>query len=110
MAVWPTTVPVSRDNYKETPPDRSLRSPMGVGPAKVRRRSTSAPRNVQLRLTLNDSQLQDFDDFFDENEALVFDFTDSRTDAAKRARFTGRPTYDLDDTLWNVSVGLEYLP
>lgn len=110
MATWPATVPVLRENYKETPPDRAIRSKMDVGPDKIRRRSTAAVREVQLRLMLNDDQLEDFDEFFDENETLAFDFTDPRTDAAKRARFASRPVYDLNQTMWAVSVNLEYLP
>lgn len=110
MAAWPSTVPVLRENYKEMPPDRAIRSPMDVGPAKIRRRSTAAVREVQIRLMLTGDQLSDFDEFFDENETLAFDFTDPRTDDLKRARFAGRPSYDLDQTMWAVSVNLEYLP
>jgi len=110
MAVWPATVPVSRESYKEMPPERAIRSSMDVGPAKVRRRSTAAVREVQIRLMLTDDQLADFDEFFDDNESLVFDFTDPRTDSLKRARFSSRPSYDLNQTMWAVAVNLEYLP
>jgi hypothetical protein len=110
MAVWPATVPVSKDSYKESPPNRAVRSSMDVGPDKVRKRSTAAVREVEIRMMLTDDELEDFDEFFDENETLVFDFTDPRTDTEKRARFASRPTYDLNQTMWSVSVKLEYLP
>lgn len=110
MAVWPATVPILKPGHKESPPERAIRSPMDVGPAKVRKRSSAAVRDIQIRMKLNDSQLQDFDEFYDENETLAFDFTDPRTDTVKRARFNGRPSYDMDEALWDVSVSLEYLP
>jgi hypothetical protein len=87
-----------------------MRSDMGVGPQKLRRRSSSAVRPVSLRLMLTDAQLQVFDDFYDENDAVAFDFTDPRTGDTKRARFTSPPSYNLNQTMWDVSVKLEYLP
>lgn len=110
MATWPSTIKVTRDNYTETPPDRTIRSNMDVGPQKIRRRSTTAVRIVSLRLFLTQAQLTTLDDFYDANDALVFDFPDPRTGTTKRARFTMPPTYGLNETMWDVSVKLEYLP
>jgi len=50
------------------------------------------------------------DDFYDDNDALSFDFIDPRTNITKRTRFTDKPVYALNETMWNVSVKLEYLP
>ncbi len=110
MATWPSTIHVTRDNYKETSPDRVTRSNMDVGPQKVRRRSSAAVRPVSLSLFLTDAELEIIEDFFDENDALVFDFTDPRTGDAKRARFTSPITAQRRETMWDVSVSLEYLP
>lgn len=110
MAVWPSTVPIIKPGHKESPPNRAVRSNMDVGPDKIRKRSSAAVRKIQIRMKLNDSQLDDFDEFFDENETLAFDFTDPRTETLKRARFASVPTYDMDETMWDVSVELEYLP
>lgn len=110
MATWPSTIKVTRENYTETPPDRVVKSSMDIGPQKIRKRSSSAPRTVSLRLFLTDALLETLDDFFTENEALVFTFTDPRTNTSKRARFTAPPTYGLNETMWDVSIKMEYLP
>lgn len=110
MTIWPSTVPVTRDNYTDTPPDRAVRSNMDIGPQKVRRRSSSAIRPISLRLFLTDAQLTTLDAFYDANDVLVFDFVDPRTSVTKRARFTAPPTYGLNETMWDVAVKLEYLP
>lgn len=110
MAVWPSTIKVTRENYTETPPDRAMRSNMDIGPQKMRKRSSSAVRNVSLRLFLTDALLDTLDDFFTDNETLVFTFTDPRTNTSKRARFTSPPVYGLNQTMWDVSIKMEYLP
>jgi hypothetical protein len=110
MAVWPATLLITRDNYSESVPKTVIRSNMDVGPDKVRKRSSAQVRTVSFKLFLTDVLLQTFDDFFVANEALVFDFTDPRTNTAKRARFTESPTYNLKDTMWDVGVKIEYLP
>lgn len=109
-ATWPATLKITRDNYSETAPDRTIRSSMDVGPQKLRKRSSAAVRKVSLRLFLTDALLQTLDDFFTANEVLVFNFTDPRTNTSKRARFTDSPTYGLNEKMWDVSVKLEYLP
>jgi hypothetical protein len=110
MATWPSSLVITRDGYGETPPDRAVRSNMDVGPQKVRRRSSSAVRQVSFKLFLTDDEIEDLDDFYSDNDVLVFDFTDPRTGDAKRARFTDAPNYDLNETMYNVMVKLEYLP
>lgn len=110
MATWPSELAITRDNYRETPPDRVIRSNMGVGPDKLRRRSSSAVRKLSLILFLNDTELQTLDDFYLANDSLAFDFTDPRTDAVVRARFASPPSYPERETNWNASVELEILP
>lgn len=110
MATWPSNLPVTLDNYSETPPDRIIRSSMEVGPQKMRRRSSAQVRKVSLSLMLTDAQLVTLNTFYDTNDALAFDFIDLRTNTAVRARFAGVPKYNKDDYLWSVSVELEYLP
>lgn len=110
MTAWPATLTITRDSYSETPPDRVIRSNMDTGPQKTRRRSSSAVRPIQLRLFLTDDQVETLDEFFDANDALVFDFVDVRTGDTKRTRFTAPPTYTPNETMWEVAVKLEYLP
>lgn len=109
MAVWPS-LPISLDSYSETIPDRVIRSSMEVGPQKIRRRSSTAVRKVAFKMMLTDAQVATFDAFFDTNDSLAFDFTDPRTSVLKRARFAGVSKYDRDETMWTVTVELEYLP
>lgn len=110
MATWPATVPITRENFSESPPRRTIRSDMDVGPAKVRRRSTAAVRPVKLSLFLNDSQLDDLEEFYLDNDALSFDFVHPRTSNPVKARFTSEPEYSLVETMYRVSVDLEILP
>lgn len=110
MVAWPESLPITRDNYREKPPSRGIRSNMDIGPDKLRKRSTVAVRGITLRLMLTDAQLDIFDEFYDENETLVFDFVDPRTGNTKRTRFVEVSDYDLQETMWVVALKLEYLP
>lgn len=110
MANWPSIIKVTRENYSETPPDRVTRSNMDIGPQKVRRRSSLSVRQISLRLFLTTAQLDTLDDFFLANDALVFNFVDVRTGDTKRTRFLGAPTYSFNETMWDVTVKLEFLP
>lgn len=110
MASWPTEIKITRNSYSETPPDRVVRSNMDVGPAKVRRRSSANVRNIGLKLFLTEEQLDILDAFYLDNDAAVFDFPNPRTGDSDRARFTGAPSYDLNETMFDVSVRLEILP
>lgn len=110
MAAWPEGIPIKRESYKETPPDRIIRSKMDVGPDKIRRRSSSAVRPLSLSLTLTDSQLSTFDTFYLANDSIPFTFPNPRTETDVQARFVSPPEYNLKETLWDVSVQLEILP
>jgi hypothetical protein len=110
MATWPSTLPITRDSFKESPPNRVIRSNMDVGPDKVRRRSSNAPRPVSLSLFLTSAQLATFDTFYLENDAYSFTFTHPRTGLVVSARFTSEPDYSVEETMWRVSVEMEILP
>lgn len=110
MATWPTTLQINRSDYNETPPNNTLRTQMGAGPAKLRKRTSSNVRTVKFKMFLTDAEVSTLDAFFTTNEAFQFDFTDLRTNSAVKARFTTPPQYRLKDTMWDVSVELEILP
>jgi len=110
MTTWPATVPVHRSGYSETPPSRVIRSDMDVGPAKVRRRSSSAVRQATLKLLLTPDQIQDLDDFYLANDASAFDFVNPRTGETVQARFVDTPPYEVNETMFNVGIELEILP
>lgn len=110
MAMWPSEISIGRDKFKESPPNRVIRSDMDVGPAKIRRRTTAAVRNVEFPVYLTDEQLEIFDNFYLENDTIAFDFIHPRTKKKVRARFVEPPTYDLNETIWEFTVKLEILP
>lgn len=110
MATWPSTFVIKREAYKETPPDRVLRSKMAVGPDKLRRRSSSDVRKVNFVLSLTDALLVTFDAFYLANDSIAFTFPDPRTATNVQARFVSPPVFDNEETIWNVGVQLEILP
>lgn len=111
MVDWPSELIITKEGFKESPPQRQLRSKMDVGPDKIRRRSSSAIRPVSLQMILDDAQLATFDAFYLSNDATFFNFVHPRTGSTVTARFTDdQPSYEPNETLWNVSVRLEILP
>ncbi len=48
MAVFPDLGKPLAANYQETPPDNLVRTPMDVGPAKLRRRTTANVRQLSV--------------------------------------------------------------
>ena len=107
MATWPSQIKITRKNYKESPPNRVIKTEMETGIAKKRRRTSKAKRPLELMLFLNDDDLEVFDTFYLDNDALRFDFTDPRTDEVVKARFESPPEYTARETMWDISVSLE---
>lgn len=107
MATWPSTLKINRANYSEAPPDRVIRTQMEAGFDKLRRRTTNAPRLIDLKLFLTDAEVTTLDGFYTANDADRFDFTDPRTNTTVRARFRSPPKYNLREYNWDVNVQLE---
>jgi hypothetical protein len=111
METWPSSLVIRRDGFKESPPSRQLRSSMDVGEDKVRKRSSRAVRKVTVQMLLTDSLVDTFDDFYLANDDLAFSFSHPRTNESVVARFTSdSPSYEPNETMWNVIVNLEILP
>lgn len=110
MAVWPSTLTITREGYSETPPDRVISTQMDSGVNKTRRRFSNSTREVNFTLFIDDDQLDVLDAFYLANDALTFDFTDPRTNTTHKARFLSPPQYSLRETYWSVSIELELLP
>lgn len=117
MAAWPNTLPQVplAENYQEQPQNAVLRSSMDAGAPKQRARFTAAATHVQLAWRLTDSQLDDFQDFWDSDlahGALVFQFPHPRTGTTVDARFMEpfvlAPASRRD--LWTVTAKIEILP
>lgn len=66
MATWPTTLPSPlRSGYGIQTQDATVRTDMDVGPARVRRRTTSAPDTVTLSWLFDASQMAVFRAFWE---------------------------------------------
>lgn len=110
MAVWPAALKINRENYSETPPNNVVRTETEYGPAKLRKRTSSNVRKAQASLFLTDAEVDTLDEFYLENDALAFSFTNPRTSVVEQARFVSPPEYSLRETMWGVSLSLEILP
>lgn len=66
MADWPLTLPraFQKDGFSDTKSSGLLRTDMSTGPAKVRRRFTSAPIYWKGDMILTDTQRETFETFF----------------------------------------------
>lgn len=97
-AVWPPGLPPGPliATLEETTPDLVVRTPMSVGPAKVRRRATVAVRTFAVEWRLTRAQVALLDDWFVstlEGGALPFEFRHPRTADTLAFRFVERPAY-----------------
>lgn len=115
---WPATVPtdVLEDSFAESPPENTIRSPMETGPAKLRRRATSAVRPVSWRQNLTTAQVADVDTFAvttTKNGSIDFTRAHPRTGSSVTMRFLAMPSYAPaagTPGRWLVSFSCEVLP
>lgn len=112
--VWPASLPQlpRPDDYEETLADNTVRSSVDVGPAKLRRRTTSNPDAFTLSYDMVSSQVADLITFY--RDTLVggtqsFDMTHPRTGLLDKWRFTGPPKIKAQGEDWIVNVTLEQL-
>lgn len=110
MATWSNNFKVLKDNFKDIPIDRTIRTSMDVGPAKVRRRTMLVTRNISFSMLLTDKVYEEFRQFYYDNDSLLFDFPEPDTKEMVQARFLSVYTGAVSDNLWSVSVSLEILP
>lgn len=113
---WPGALPqyVERAGYIEGQPDLVLRTPLEVGPAKVRRRFTTAPRPFKLAVQLDGAQVQTFEDFARltiRGGEDAFDWVHPRTRQAATFRFR-KPFHltPIGGPLWLATLELWMLP
>lgn len=101
---------ISISNYNETLPDRTIRSNMDKGPAKIRRSTVCATYEINFTMFLTSEQFEVFRNFYFENDAYVFNFRHPDTNQVLRVRFANTPSRDYDSYKWIVGVKLEVLP
>ena len=115
MATFPSSLPKPLYvSYNESAKDVTIRTQMGVGPDKVRRRFTAAVQNLQYTIICSFAELATLETFYDDDTkggSLSFTYTHPRTSATVTARFTSPPSWRAaTPTHFNVSIELEVLP
>lgn len=116
IPVWPGTLPqaLQINGFSEAPPDVAIGSQPDIGPAKLRRRSSTGPRPVRGNVTLTSSQVDTLLDFYETDllgGTLRFSWTKPR-DAMTAAeyRFVTRPEPQGGDGVFLVMLDLEMMP
>ena len=114
MATWPGTLSqyILQDGFSETLPNNTIRSKMGVGPPKMRRRGTGAPRSIPSKQYMTAAKVVIFDEFYEttlKSGSLRFDWVSPRTQASKELRFTAPPVYTPMGAGYIVSMKLEIM-
>lgn len=112
---WPATMPqeLLMSGYSESPPNVALRTSMDIGPAKLRRRSTSAVRPITGEQIITTSQLADFKLFYNTDllgGTLRFSWTDPVTEVAAEMRFSEPPSWAPEEGFYRLRMSLEILP
>jgi hypothetical protein len=116
LPAWPETLPASPllDGLQETLPDNILRSEAEQGPAKLRRRSTSAVRGLTLAYLLAQEQISALEAFYLDTlagGAVSFTHTHPRTGNGITCRFKKPPSYSpLNPGYYRAVIELEVLP
>ena len=115
MADWPAAFysRILDGSFTETPPQNVLRTQMDAGPAKLRRRSTSAVRPMSITLFLTKAQVATFDTFYVttlSSGATKFNMYHPRTLVTGEFRIVNQPAYTPMNQGYTVKVDLELLP
>ena len=118
MTIWPSTLYscILKDGYQETLPENVLRSEVGHGPPKVRRRSSSNVRKFTMALFCTDAQLVTFDAFYTtttKSGSLQFGMFKPRykhDSISGQYRFAAQPMYANFNHGWRIALQLEEMP
>jgi len=118
MAIyWPETLPkkINTDNFTEKPQKQFIRSQMGVGPPKQRRRFSRGKVDYDFSMIMSTNQLEDFKEFWDKqlhDGSFRFQFPDPY-DAGDYISARFREVYEVNNVgydAWEVTMNLEKLP
>ena len=115
-ATWPASLPQvpNARGYSEAPPDSTIRTSMGYGPDKVRRRTTANARVFVAPLIVNKTQVATLDAFYLDTlggGVDEFDWVNPRTGSAATLRFQASPQYtNIGADEYSVTLSLEELP
>ena len=115
---WPATLPqtISWRGYRRSLQNTQIRTPMDVGPPKVRSRTTARVDTVEHPIVyLTKAQWLLLEDFYEATlfqGVLQFEMTDPFTLTTQRYRFTEPPVFGtmLGPDIIPVTLKLEILP
>ncbi len=114
--VWPGGLPQrpSVSGYQESFAETALRTPMEAGAAKLRRRFTAAPRQMELSFRMTPAQVALVRTFFEDTTAggtLPFDWVHPRDGTTSSYRFMEPPRVSATAAnLFSISIKLEQMP
>lgn len=116
-ARWPASLPqwALQRGFRSGGHKTNIRSEMGYGPAKVRRRTSSDTKPVTISIHVTQAQLDTLESFYNttlEMGALAFEWVDFETktdpvDYRFLSRFT-TSVYGYDT--WTIAMSLERMP
>ena len=114
-AEWPESLYgcILKSGFKETPPENTIRTDMGYGPAKVRRRTTANIRKFSISMFFSSTQLTTFETFYTttiSSGSVSFNFRHPRTQAVESFRIANIPTYDPMGMGYIVVFQMEMMP
>lgn len=110
MSVWPSKFVILKDSFTEGLPDRVIKSQMDIGPAKKRRRTVLASYTINFTCVVKINDMDEFREFYLDNDVGIIDFTHPRTGNVLKARFNSVPSPQVEETAYKVNVELEILP
>lgn len=116
MATWPVSLPQNPlfAGYSEGTIDTSIRSSMAVGPAKVRRRISAGPTDINMQFLMTAAQLSDFITFYETtllSGSLSFTMNHPRTGSSETWRIKKAPRWTKQSpTLYLIPLEMELLP
>lgn len=113
MAQWPTELQqcLEVSGFSESQRDTVIRSPVGYGPAKLRKRTTQPIDDISGIIYVEEADLDILKQFYEDNGSLTFDWIDFQTGLPASYRFRAAPTYRaIGGELYIANLQLELMP
>ena len=109
MASWPLDNYVNRTGFALQERDNTIRSQMGYGPDKLRRRTTVSIWNCSFTKWLTTAEYDTIVDFYKDNQALAWDWVDPVNGDSAVFRFLAPPSFTyLGPGYWVGTFVVEY--
>ena len=119
MVAWPAELPQDPllAGYGDSPPETAIRTPMDVGPDKIRRRITAGVKPVAFSLDLTQSQKERLELFYETDTSggsVRFDWVDHGATGTPPVEYHFRapPSFRrfATSTKWIAALALEIMP